>query len=160
MSKQATSAKSRGSIFNMKVRARLIAGFAAVCTVLAVVVGVTILDVGKITARVDRIDRLRVPTSFASGNMTEDIQASLASLRGWMLTGNPAFKAERALVWADIDRQSAAMDKLSKNWTNPENIRVWAEFKVILAEFRIAQQRVEAIAHTIDEQPPNKMLFT
>jgi methyl-accepting chemotaxis protein len=149
----------RNSLFNMKVRARLIAGFAAVCAVLAVVVGITILDVGKITVRVERIDKLRVPTSFASGNMTEDIQSSLAALRGWMLTGNTAFKAERALVWADIDKQSAAMDELSKNWTNAENIRVWAEFKVTLEEFRVAQQQVEDIAHTIDEQPANKMLF-
>ncbi len=46
--------------------------------------------------------------------MTEDIQASLASLRGWMLTGNTAFKADRAQVWADIDKQRAAMDELSK----------------------------------------------
>ncbi len=91
MSEQPGKAKLRSSMFNMKVRARLIAGFAAVCTVLAVVVGVTILDVGKITVRVERIDNLRVPTSFASGNMTEDIQSSLAALRGWMLTGNAAF---------------------------------------------------------------------
>ena len=56
MSEQTADAKARGSIFNLKVRPRLILGFSAVCLVLVVVVGVTIWRVGQITENVERID--------------------------------------------------------------------------------------------------------
>ncbi len=140
MSEHTSDAKASGSLFNFKVRARLIMGFSAVCLVLIVVVGVTIVRVGQITDNVERIESLRVPTAFASGSMLQGIQASLATLRGWMLTGNESFKNGRAEVWANIDKESAAMDRLSQSWTNAENVKLWTEFKAILAEFRIAQQ--------------------
>jgi methyl-accepting chemotaxis protein len=90
--------------------------------------------------------------------MTNHINASLASLRGWMLTGNPASKTERANVWKSIAKTRADMDVLSQNWSNPKNIKVWQEFKDILDEFSIAQDKVEAIANTPDEQPATNLL--
>ncbi len=147
------------SSFNLKIGGRLICGFAAVVAVLAVAVLFTLWKVGSIETGMTRIVELRMPTAAASTKMLNDINASLASLRGWMLSGNKAFKTERHAVWADMDKVSADMDKLSANWTNPDNIRKWNEFKAVLAEFKIAQQKVEDIAHTIDEQPANKILF-
>ena len=77
-----------------------------------------------------------------------------------MLTGNPAFKAERAAVWADIHNITTEMDRLSANWTNPDNVERWATFKSVLNEFAVAQQKVEDIAHTPDEQPATDILVT
>ncbi len=147
------------SSFNLKIGGRLICGFAAVVAVLAVAVLFTLWKVASIDTGMTRIVELRMPTAAASSKMLNDINASLASLRGWMLTGNKAFKTERSAIWADIDKVSADMDKLSAHWTNPANIKKWAEFKGVLAEFKIAQQKVEDIAHTADEQPANKILF-
>jgi methyl-accepting chemotaxis protein len=76
-----------------------------------------------------------------------------------MLTGNVAFKAERAAVWADIARIRADMDRLSSSWTDPANIEKWANFKSTLDEFEVAQRQVEEIAHTVDEHPATKILF-
>jgi|SaaInlV_165m_DNA_1040744.scaffolds.fasta_scaffold16052_1 methyl-accepting chemotaxis protein len=75
-----------------------------------------------------------------------------------MLTGAPAFKAGRAAVWADIADASASMDKLSQSWTNSKNVEKWNGFKDVLAEFKVAQAKVESIAKTIDEQPATKVL--
>lgn len=77
-----------------------------------------------------------------------------------MLTGNSSFKDQRTEVWDSIDAVSTDMDQLSQNWTNPKNIENWTAFKATLAEFRAAQQRVEAIAHSDDEQPATKVLVT
>ena len=55
--------------------------------------------------------------------MMNNINASLAALRGWMLIENPAFKKQRAAVWANIDQTRQTMDQLSANWTNPENVK-------------------------------------
>ena len=143
---------------NLKIKGKLIVGFAVVVLVLAAAVGSTIWKVTEIAGISDRIVDLRTPTSASSQRMLNNINASLAALRGYMLTGAPAFKKGRADVWADIDQASADMDKLSQSWTNSKNVEKWNGFKDILAEFRAAQTKVEGIAKTIDEQPATKIL--
>ncbi len=144
----------------MGIRGRLIAGFATISLILALAVGVTIWEVTSIKENTTRIVDLRMPTASSSAAMINDMNASLAALRGWMLTGNAAFKTERAAVWADVDKVSADIDRLSANWTNAKNVEKWKGFKAVLEEFRGAQQRVENIAHTIDETPATKLLVT
>lgn len=65
-----------------KIGARLNAGFAAVCLVLAILVGITLWKVSDIGASNQRIANLRVPTAESSMGMINGINASLASLRG------------------------------------------------------------------------------
>lgn len=142
----------------MKISGRLYAGFAAVCLVLGSLVGITLYEVKSVQLINDRIVDLRVPTSAASLGMVSGINESLAALRGWMITGNPTFKKQRARVWSDIDAIKGDMDTLSSHWTNPQNVKVWSRFKTILAEFRVAQKTVEDIAKSPDEQPATKIL--
>ncbi|HDL16704.1 MAG TPA: methyl-accepting chemotaxis protein, partial [Rhizobiales bacterium] len=142
----------------LKVTHRLAAGFALIVILLAAAVTVTLWEVNVIGAATNRIKVLRMPTANASASMTTDIEASLAALRGWMLTGKESFKTERAAVWRDIDKVRAKMDELSKRWTNPKNVESWSKFKAVLKEFRAAQAKVEAIANSADEQPAKKML--
>ncbi len=146
------------SIPTLKIGHRLIAGFAVIVLVLAAAIAITLFKVNAIGDISERIKLLRTPTANASSALTSDIYASLASLRGWMLTGNEAFKKERIAVWKDVAKTSAAMDKLSKNWTNPKNVEAWANFKVVLSQFKAAQAKVEGIANTPDEHPATKML--
>ncbi|MDP6428085.1 MAG: methyl-accepting chemotaxis protein [Rhodospirillales bacterium] len=143
---------------NLNIKGKLILGFAVVVLVLATAVGSTIWKVTEVAGISDRIVDLRTPTSAASQRMLNNINASLANLRGYMLTGGPAFKKGRATVWADIDAASAEMDRLSQSWTNAKNVEKWTGFKVILGEFKKAQAKVEGIAKTIDEQPATKIL--
>ncbi len=150
--------RRQGISFGM--RGRPILSFAAIALILLVSIGTTIVKVGGIGGGVERINDLRVPTAFASGTMVRNIYASLAALRGWMLTGNATFKSERAAVWREIDATKARMDALAKSWTNPRNVETWGEYKTILAEFKAAQVKVEAISHSPDEQPARKILLT
>lgn len=147
------------SNMNLNIRARLILGFSVVAAILVIAISTTVWKVSAIADRSDRITELRVPTSATSQGLVNDINASLASLRGWMLTGNTVFKTERAAVWADIDKLRADMDRYSSSWTNPDNVAKWTAMKVTLEEFRTAQKQVEDIANTVDEQPANKILF-
>ena len=83
---------------NARVKTRLIAAFGAMMAVFVAAVLVSVsktTDIGTIS---DRTVNVRVPTANASARLASDVYASLAALRGWMLTGNPDFKAERAAV--------------------------------------------------------------
>ncbi|NKB56845.1 MAG: HAMP domain-containing protein [Alphaproteobacteria bacterium] len=120
----------------------------------------TLFEVTTVQDESNRVVELRVPTAFTSAGIVESMYASLASLRGWMITGNPKFKTERAAVWSDIYKKRAEMDRLSATWTVPANIEKWTEVKSLLDEFEVAQKQVEEIAHTVDEQPATKLLLT
>ena len=145
---------------NLNISGRLIAGFAVMGVILALAVGMTIFKVSEINKTATRIVDLRMPTAAASSNMVKNIQASLAALRGYMLTGAEGFKDQRAEVWADIDATVAKMDELSKSWTNQKNVENLQTFKGVIEEFRIAQKQVEDIAKTPAEQPATLMLVT
>jgi len=145
---------------NMRISGKLITGYTVIILVLAVAVGISIWKVSTINTITERIVNLRTPTAKTSAAMVNNINASLASLRGYMLTGAPAFKKGRAEVWANIEEVETDMRRLSKSWTNPANVKKMEEFLAILKEFQVAQAKVEAIAKTPDEQPATKMLVT
>jgi methyl-accepting chemotaxis protein len=145
---------------SLSVKAKLASGFAAITLLLAAVVGLTLFSVGNVGKDMSRVIDVRVPTSAASARMVNNINASLADLRGYMLTGGQSFKDSRARDWDQIAIDEDLIDELSKNWTVPRNVTQWHDFKVTLAEFKIAQGNVEAIAKTADEQPATKLLVT
>lgn len=143
---------------NLKIGARVYAGCFAIVAVLVISVMTTLVSVRQIGTSVERLDSLRIPTSNSSQTMVRDIYGTLASLRGWMLTGNPDFKVERAAIWQDIARMRAEIDELSTHWTNPDNVTSWNDFKVVLDEFSDVQNQVEALAKSADQFPATKIL--
>jgi len=145
---------------NLNISQKLYLGFSVVLLLLITAISITLWNVSAVKETTDRIVNLRTPTAQASQRMTNNINASLAALRGWMIVENEAFKVQRADVWADIAQTSKNMDSLSLKWTNPKNVENWVAFKKTLAEFEIAQQKVEDIAHTPDETPATQILVT
>lgn len=114
--------RTAGVILKPNIGARLIVGFTSVSLVLVVAVGITQYEVTQADGITTRIVEDRVPTAFASEAVVRKILSSLASLRGWMLTGDPVFEIERAAAWADIAKVREDMDHLSQGWTNPEHV--------------------------------------
>lgn len=143
---------------NLKIGARVYAGCFAIVAVLIVSVTMTLLEVKQIGTGVNRMDQLRIPTSNSSQTMVRNLYGTLAALRGWMLTGNPNFKTERAALWQDIAKLEVDIDGLSNSWTNPENVAIWTEFKGVLQEFSVAQAQVETLANSPNQFPATKML--
>lgn len=143
---------------NLNIMGRLVVGFAAVGLILVGTVGSTYFKVTTIDKTAMRIQELRMPTAMHSARLTKDIFETLADLRGYMLTGNEKFKQERLHVWDIVDKDIAKLEEMSKKWTNPKNVETLKEFIVILNEFRVAQQKVEDVARTPEEQPATLML--
>jgi methyl-accepting chemotaxis protein len=145
---------------NLRIRGRLIAGFAALCLVLAGTVAYTVHVVGGVSQVVDRLVNLRSPVAMSSSDIVSTVYSTLASLRGYLLTGNPQAKATWATAWKELDATAAEFDRMSARFTEPENKRKWAEAKVLIQEFRAAQHKVEAIAFTPEAFPATKILVT
>jgi methyl-accepting chemotaxis protein len=148
------------SFLHLNIRGRLVLGFSVLCVLLASVVGITIVKVRTVNEATERTVNLRVPTAMTASDMVAGVYASLASLRGWLITGNETFKAERAILWKELQKRGSEMDNLASHWTVEQNKADWKQAKPLLDELRNAQEKAEAIAHTADEQPAAKMLAT
>ena len=125
------------TFLNLNIRGRLILGFSMLCALLAIVVGATIVKVRAVNEfQGVRTVNLRVPTAMTASDVVAGVYASLASLRGWMITGNDKFKAERATLWKEIQRYGSRMDSLSSHWTAEQNKADWKQAKPLLDELR------------------------
>src|SRR5262249_53962409 len=120
---------------NVRIRGRLIAGFTAVCAVLAAAVGFAVTEVRGIAGTSERMIELRSPVAIASTEMVGHLYATLAALRGYLLTGSPQGKADRANAWSEFDATIANFDALAARFTDPRNKDDWARAKSIIAEF-------------------------
>ena len=146
-------------ILNIRMRGRLILGFSAVCAVLVVAVGYTVYVVSGVSITVNRMVELRTPVAVQSTQLVGNLYSTLATLRGYLLAGNPRGKDDRAAMWTELDRTRATLDKMAEQFTDPENKRKWAEVKGLIDQFRGVQDRVEAIAFTPDAYPATKLLL-
>ena len=100
-----------------------------------------------------RVIDVRVKTVLLGKDIEKNIQASLASLRGYMILGDDPSKAEamialRKAAWKNIDGDIEEFNKHSLNWTVPANVTLLKELIITLEAFRVAQQAVENISHT------------
>src|SRR5688572_15472544 len=99
----ASASQCRGyPMFKLRIRGRLIAGFAAICIILAGAVGFTLFTVGNVSQTVTSMVTLRMPVALGSTEMVGDVYSTLATLRGYLLTGNPQGKLDRAAMWKEL----------------------------------------------------------
>jgi methyl-accepting chemotaxis protein len=146
------------SLVHLRIRGRLIAGFVAVGFVLAAAVGYTVRTVAGVSEFVDRMVEMRAPIALSSTELVGDVYATLATLRGYLQSGNPQFKLDRAVIWKELDRSRAEFDRISQRLTDPENRRKWDQVKTLLDQYRAGQDKAEAIAFTPDAFPAAKLL--
>lgn len=133
-------------------------GFAAMAIIILATVTIGTFSVVNNQAINDRVFDLRVPTVLTTTRTVNAVNSSLAALRGYMILGKDRFKTQRAEAWRDLREMEAALQKFSRNWTNPENVRRLESISQSLNLFESAQSEVENISQTIDETPATKIL--
>ncbi|MCH7820160.1 MAG: MCP four helix bundle domain-containing protein, partial [Candidatus Marinimicrobia bacterium] len=154
------SGKSVFNIFTGTLTRKLGSGFGAILVILIALVVYTESKLSEVSELSERVSNLRLPTLDASKSMLSGVNRSLAGLRGYMLLGKDIFKAERQAAWEeDMLPALAFLTEISKNWTNPENVAKLEQIKTELSEFQIAQEEIENISQTLDNNLSMKILF-
>jgi methyl-accepting chemotaxis protein len=135
-------------------------GFGVTTLILMGVVLLTIQQVRSMEILTKRVVELRTPTAHASLMMLNGINHSLASLRGWIILGDPKFQTERSIAWEEQIKPSLQlMHGLAPNWTDPENKTRLKSIEEEINNFKTAQQKIEDIAQTPENSPAQKILF-
>eukprot|EP00487_Bulimina_marginata_P012015 TRINITY_DN8060_c0_g1_i2.p1 TRINITY_DN8060_c0_g1~~TRINITY_DN8060_c0_g1_i2.p1 ORF type:complete len:125 (+),score=8.87 TRINITY_DN8060_c0_g1_i2:507-881(+) len=123
-------------IRRIKISSRLTVGFLMLVLILAISSISSIFQITSITNNANKVVELRIPTAQASASVLNGVNHALAALRGWMLLGEDKFKTERKLAWdTEINPAIASLNKMSANWTNPENIGRLKELEALLESF-------------------------
>ncbi len=130
---------------SLRIGQRLWLGFSVLCAVIAVVTGVVVYEARAVDVASDRMIGFRMPVAQTSTAIESEMYASLAALRGFLLTGKDGFKQERADAWVELAGHAAAMDKLAPRFTNPRNAEAWREARTLLSELRAAQDKAEGL---------------
>ena len=145
---------------NMTIGKKIGLGYGVITFILMGVVLATIQQVKTMETITKRVIELRTPTAHASLMMLNGINHSLASLRGWIILGDPKFQTERAFAWAEqINPSLKQMHRLAADWTDMENIIRLKSVEKEIDAFKATQQKIEDIARTPENSPAQKILF-
>ena len=135
-------------------------GFGVIVLILMGVVLLTIQQVRNMEIVTKWVVELRTPTAHASLMMLNGMNHSLASLRGWILLGDPKFKKERSIAWEEqINPSLKLMHSLAPSWADLENKNRLKLIEEEINNFKSAQNKIEDIAKTPENSPAQKILF-
>ena len=135
-------------------------GFGVIVVILMGVVLLAIQQVSNMEIITKRVVELRTPTAHASLMMLNGMNHSLASLRGWILLGDPKFKKERSVAWEEqINPSLKLMHSLAPKWADLENKNRLKLIEEEINNFKSAQNKIEDIAKTPENSPAQKILF-
>jgi len=135
-------------------------GFGVIVLILMGVVLLTIQQVRNMEIVTKRVVELRTPTAHASLMMLNGMNHSLASLRGWILLGDPKFKKERSIAWEEqINPSLKLMHSLAPKWADLKNKNRLKLIEEEINNFKSAQNKIEDIAKTPENSPAQKILF-
>jgi methyl-accepting chemotaxis protein len=138
---------------------KLYFGFGMLIVLMVVVVSSVYVKTQDVNSIQTRVIETRMPTVIAGTELQNGINHSLAALRGYMILDSDKWKVERAAAWENIDRNIVKMQSLASEWSQQENVDRLNQFIAVMEEFRAAQQIVEDIANTPEEQPAMVILF-
>jgi methyl-accepting chemotaxis protein len=134
-------------------------GFSFSIIVLAISVGMTFFYIFKVNQINNKLINLRIPTSQNTLSLINEVNHSLAALRGWIILGKDKFKDEREKAWESLNGNLAKMDQASKNWTNPANVEILSSLKENFVKFKQYQDEIEQVANTQNNTPATKILI-
>ena len=106
---------------HFRIKTWLLVGFGSITAMLVLVVAINFWQVRANAAITVRMVDQRLPMTIEGNELVANVQGSLTALRDWMLTGNAAFKHNRAEIWKRIQGRVTAIDALSQAWTDDKD---------------------------------------
>lgn len=123
-------------------KAKLITLGIVVTVLFVILVGFTYFGLTNTSKILDRAINVRMETALTSTNITTALVSSANNLRGFTITRNVALRESWSQDWKkDIEPNIEKLKQLSKNWTNPDNVKRLDSILVKLPTFKTAQEK-------------------
>ena len=92
-----------------------------------------------------------MPTVEAAIELTNNVNYSLAALRGYMILGNESFKSQRQTALQQVQKQIEVIEANSQSWPQEDKKELEA-LKEVLVDFTEAQQSADSTAISLISQ--------
>ncbi len=142
----------------MTITQRLTVGFASQLLLFGVVVSMTCWEVGIVRRDAQAVIDLAAPRAQAAMAISSDVNDSLSALRDWMIGAEAQCKAARAQVWDRLGATEATMNRLVATDPGSDIAVRWQGVPALLASLRHAEDDVEKVANSPEEQPASTVL--
>ncbi|MCZ8375162.1 MAG: methyl-accepting chemotaxis protein [Beijerinckiaceae bacterium] len=129
---------------NLKLVYKIIVALAALLVPLTASTIYSMQQVNIADRKIDHVAEQRLPTLTHLSTMAFELADSVGAARGYMLSGDPAFREARAASWKSLEEHRNAYREEAKTFTQEINRTRWAELDALLSEIRTLQDRLEA----------------
>jgi methyl-accepting chemotaxis protein len=145
------------AIMTSGIGKRLAAGFSAVVLVNFISVVCTFVVVVSIAANNRRIVDYRQPIAVKVEQLAHQDLATVAAIRGWLVTHSPNLEQDRQAQWVAAAQLRTELDQLAPHFGSAEDQARWETAKAQLDNLKHAQDEVVKLAFTLDAEPAKKM---
>lgn len=140
---------------NLSIRTKLGFGFGFIIVMLVMLVAVVQMKTSQANTHLTKASTAVEVCLSLQG----EIHHALSMHRGYMILGLPALSQERMETWDLIDGYIVELDEMSVDWKDSEQLSDYAEFKAVMADFKVAQQQIADVSWTENDLPANVQYF-
>ncbi len=144
---------------NLSIRMKLVMGFGSAILMLILLLGVVQVKTQEAGASTDRVLYEATPAVDLCLSIQGEIHHALSMHRGYMILGLPALAQERLETWDVIDGYLLELDELASKWESASLKDEYANFKLVMADFKTAQQKIADVSWTENDLPANVQYF-
>jgi methyl-accepting chemotaxis protein len=143
---------------NLPLGKKLALSFGLVCSILAVVVAVTMVRVRHASTLTNQVITVRAPMAQLGITLQNGLNASLAHIRGYVLQGTNQFKSSRVQAWDEIITPTLArIVALSEQHTDLISREKRTRLEELVQQLRTMQDEIEQMAHSPENFPAEKL---
>lgn len=145
-------------VSRLKIKARIAAGYVLITLLLMTVVGAGLFQTSELDHQSKEVVQERLPLMINSLELLNGLNASLAATRGYLLINDGRFKDQASVVWEETIYPS--LGNLRALLRHEEGEVLVLDIEKDLKSLRSAVGRAMALAHTEENEPAHKLLFT
>ncbi len=143
----------------LRIGTKLFGGFGLLLLLMVGLAGVVRFQSSAVASLTQETFETSVPAVELGLELQGEIHHALSMHRGYMILGLPALADERKQAWVTIDAASKKMDALAAGWDDAGLRASWERCRETLAELRVAQDRIAAVAHTPEDHPADTRFY-
>lgn len=139
-----TARKSGNWFANVKLVYKIMIVLAALIAPMAGSTLYSMRQIAAIDQKIDVVTDLRLPVVVNLSTIAFELADSIGAMRGYMLSGDTAFKEARASSWKSLDEARLAYREKARAFTDETNKVRWAELDGLISEIKTLQDQMEA----------------
>lgn len=124
------------------IRGRLMIGFSAITLFFLLAIGITLSVITKTKNFSSQVITRDLPTYDAFLDLTNEVYLSQIKTQQIYFLNDSKSLTELNNIWQDIKKTISIIDDLSMSWTSQEYKKQWNEIKILLEQFKSAQNKI------------------